>query len=117
MGGSSPIPRDQQERLEALLQEGRLFQPSEEFRRRANASESAIYERADRDLEGFWAEESKRLDWFSPWEKVLEWNTPWVKWFAGAKLNVTYNCVDRHAASPRRRRRSSGKASRVIRAY
>jgi len=102
MGSSSAIPQDQQERLEALLQEGRLFQPAEEFRRQANAQDPAIYERADRDLEGFWAEEAKRLDWFSPWQKVLEWNAPWAKWFVGAKLNVTYNCVDRHAASPRR---------------
>jgi len=96
------MPRDQQERLEALLQEGRLFHPAEEFRRGANASDPAIYERADRDLEGFWAEEAKRLHWFAPWEKVLEWNAPWAKWFVGAKLNVTYNCVDRHAASARR---------------
>jgi acetyl-CoA synthetase len=88
--------------LEALLQEGRRFEPPEEFRRRANASDPAIYERADRDLEGFWAEEAKHLDWFAPWKKILDWNAPWAKWFVDAKLNVTYNCVDRHAASGRR---------------
>jgi acetyl-CoA synthetase len=96
-GGAS-----KQERLEALLQEARLFQPSEEFRRQANAADAAIYERAGKDLEGFWAEESKRLDWIEPWKKVLEWNAPWAKWFVGGKLNVTANCVDRHAASDRR---------------
>ena len=92
----------QEEQLEALLQEARLFKPSEEFRRQANASDPGIYERADRDLEGFWGEESKRLDWIEPWTKVLEWDPPWAKWFVGGKLNVTANCVDRHAASERR---------------
>jgi acetyl-CoA synthetase len=92
----------EQERLEALLQEARLFKPSGEFRRSANASDAAIYDRAQSDLEGFWAEESKRLDWIEPWKKTLEWNPPWAKWFAGGKLNVAANCVDRHAASARR---------------
>ncbi len=90
------------ERLEALLHEARLFKPSDEFRRQANAGDAAIYERAARDLEGFWAEESQRLDWIEPWTKVLEWDAPWAKWFVGGKLNVTANCVDRHAASERR---------------
>jgi len=88
--------------LSALLDERRVFAPSEEFRRQANASDPGIYERAARDPEGFWAEEAKRLDWFAPWQKVLEWNAPWAKWFVGAKLNVTHNCVDRHARSARR---------------
>jgi acetyl-CoA synthetase len=88
--------------LSALLDERRVFPPSEEFRQRAAASDAGIYERAASDPEGFWAEQAKRLDWFSPWQKVLEWNAPWVKWFAGGKLNVAHNCVDRHAHSPRR---------------
>jgi acetyl-CoA synthetase len=90
------------ENLEALLQEGRLFQPSADFRSQANARDESIYQRAENDLEGFWAEEAKRLDWIEPWEKVLEWDAPWAKWFVGGKLNVTANCVDRHAASARR---------------
>jgi acetyl-CoA synthetase len=88
--------------LSALLDERRVFAPSQEFRRQANASDAAIYERAASDPETFWAEQAKRLDWFSPWNKVLDWNVPWVKWFTGAKLNVTHNCVDRHAHSARR---------------
>ncbi|HUI41558.1 MAG TPA: acetate--CoA ligase [Terriglobia bacterium] len=92
----------QHERLDVLLDEQRTFAPSEEFRNLANAGDAAIYERAASDLEGFWAEEAKRLDWFKPWDKVLEWNAPWAKWFVGGQLNVTYNCVDRHAAGPRR---------------
>src|ERR1700716_3660691 len=77
--------------LDALLDERRTFPPSKEFKQRAT-----------KDPEACWAEEAKHLDWFAPWQKVLEWNAPWAKWFVGAKLNVTYNCVDRHAHSARR---------------
>jgi acetyl-CoA synthetase len=88
--------------LSALLDERRTFPPPEDFRRRANANDPGIYDRALRDPEAFWADEAKKLDWFTPWQKVLEWNVPWAKWFVGGKLNVTYNCVDRHAHSARR---------------
>lgn len=88
--------------LSALLDERRTFPPPEDFRRRANVNDPGIYDRALRDPEEFWAGEAKKLDWFTPWQKVLEWNVPWVKWFVGGKLNVTYNCVDRHAHSARR---------------
>ena len=99
MGDGVPI---QQDKLDALLQEQRKFPPTKAFRTQGNASDPAIYERARQDLEGFWAEEAERLDWATRWENVLEWNTPWAKWFVGGKLNVTHNCVDRHAASERR---------------
>jgi acetyl-CoA synthetase len=99
MGDGSPT---QQDKLDALLQEQRKFSPSEVFRRQANISDPAIYERARQNLEAFWAEEAERLDWAVRWEKVLVWNAPWAKWFVGGKLNLTHNCVDRHAASARR---------------
>jgi acetyl-CoA synthetase len=92
----------QQDRLAALLEENRTFKPNEEFRQQANVKDPSIYERASRDLEAFWVEEAKRLEWFKPWDKVLDWNVPWAKWFVGGKINVAYNCVDRHAASDRR---------------
>ncbi|MHB8653620.1 MAG: acetate--CoA ligase [Terriglobia bacterium] len=92
----------QSEQLDALLSEKRKFPPSEEFRRQANAADPAIYENARRDSQGFWTKEAEHLDWFKKWTKVLDWNVPWAKWFVGAKLNVTHNCVDRHAASSRR---------------
>jgi acetyl-CoA synthetase len=88
--------------MSALLDERRTFPPSEEFKARASWNDPAIYERAAKDPEGFWAEQAKNLDWFRPWDRVLEWNAPWAKWFVGGKLNVTYNCVDRHARSARR---------------
>jgi acetyl-CoA synthetase len=90
------------EKLDALLQENRTFPPSEEFRRQANMKDPSIYKRADGDGLAFWAEEAERLEWFEKWSKVLDWNVPWAKWFVDAKLNITHNCVDRHAASSRR---------------
>jgi acetyl-CoA synthetase len=95
---SSPSDKN----LSALLDERRTFPPSTQFKQRANWNDASIYDRAAKDPEGFWAEEAKRLEWFLPWQKVLEWNPPWAKWFVGAKLNVTHNCVDRHAHSARR---------------
>src|SRR6516162_256763 len=92
----------QQDRFAALLQENRTFPPPEDFFRHANVKDASVYERASRDLEAFWGGEAKRLDWFKPWDKVLDWNVPWAKWFVGGKINVAYNCVDRHLASDRR---------------
>ncbi len=89
-------------RLDALLQENRLFPPPEEFRKHAVANDPEIYERARKNPEGFWEEEARKLDWFATWQKTLEWNAPWAKWFVGGKINIAYNCVDRHAASARR---------------
>jgi len=85
-----------QRNIEALLQEHRVFEPSVSFRSRAIVSDPSIYERATADPERFWAEQAERLTWFSKWESVSEWNPPWVKWFVGGKLNVAYNCLDRH---------------------
>ena len=57
--------------LDALLDERRTFPPSEEFKKRANWNDPAIYERAAKDPEGYWAEQAKHLDWFTPWQRVL----------------------------------------------
>ena len=96
------MPAPTEKGLSALLEERRTFPPTEEFRRQANAGDPSIYDRAMRDPESFWADEARKLDWFTPWQKVLDWNVPWAKWFVGGKLNVAYNCVDRHARSARR---------------
>ncbi len=88
--------------IEALLQEQRVFPPSEEFVRQANISDAAIYEEAARDYEAFWAKCAEILDWYQRWHTVLEWNPPYAKWFVGGKLNACYNCVDRHVKTWRR---------------
>src|SRR5437773_4429255 len=87
---------DVQTTIDALLSEKRVFEPSEQFRARALWTDPAVYERAAADPEGFWAEQANALHWFGQWDRVMEWNPPWVKWFLGGKLNVSYNCLDRH---------------------
>jgi acetyl-CoA synthetase len=91
-----------EQNLEALLQEDRRFPPPAEFRKQANASDPAIYKQAAADPESFWESYARELDWFEPWQKVLEWKPPHAKWFIGGKLNVSYNCLDRHLSTPRR---------------
>ena len=60
------------------------------------------YRRFLDDPEKFWADIAGELDWYQPWEKVREWNLPYARWFTDAKLNITANCLDRHAVSERR---------------
>jgi len=81
--------------LDNLSTETRTFPPSEEFAAQANAK-ADLYDRAAEDREAFWAEQADRLHWHKKWDKVLEWEPPFAKWFVGGKLNVAYNCVDRH---------------------
>ena len=38
----------------------------------------------------------EHVSWFTPWKKVLDWKPPYARWFVGGKLNVSYNCLDRH---------------------
>ncbi len=87
--------------LDALLTEKRRFAPPPAFARRALVSDPNIYEEAE-DFERFWERWAEELDWFRRWDTVLEWNPPHAKWFLGGKLNVCYNCVDRHLQGPRR---------------
>jgi acetyl-CoA synthetase len=78
--------------IETMQVEERRFPPSPEFSARANAR-ADIY---DRDFDSFWTEEAKRVTWFEPFDKLYEWKPPFAKFFLGGKLNVAYNCVDRH---------------------
>jgi acetyl-CoA synthetase len=87
---------DSQQNIDALLSEHRVFEPPPAFAERALVSDRSIYERADADHEGFWAEQAERLTWFKRWDTVMEWTPPWVKWFVGGQLNASYNCLDRH---------------------
>jgi len=88
--------------IEALLQEGRVFPPPDDFRERANIKDPGVYEEARRDREGFWARWAEQLHWFQRWQKVLEWDPPWAKWFIGGKTNLSYNCLDRHLGTARK---------------
>ena len=85
-----------------LLQENRAFPPPERFRAAAHVSDPAIYADAAADPEAFWARFASELEWSTPWTKVLDWRPPHAQWFVGGTLNVSVNCVDRHARGPRR---------------
>ncbi len=89
-------------RFDALLQEDRTFPPSQAFIDQANISDPGVYEEALRDPEAFWAKFAEELDWFKKWDTVLEWDPPHAKWFIGGRLNVSYNCLDRHLTTSRR---------------
>ena len=92
-------PSDQGPALDNLHTESRTFPPSAEFAAQANAT-SALYDDASADRDAFWAAQAGRLDWDTEWSQVLDWsNAPFAKWFVGGKLNVAYNCVDRHVES------------------
>ncbi|MGY1634645.1 acetate--CoA ligase [Geodermatophilus sp. SYSU D01186] len=76
--------------------EGRRFPAPEALAAQANVGPD-VYEEASRDRLAFWATQAERLTWTQKWDEVLDWtNPPFAKWFVGGKLNVAYNCVDRH---------------------
>lgn len=82
--------------LANLLKEERRFAPPADLAAAANVTEAA-YAQADADRLGFWAEQARRLHWDTEPTETLDWsNPPFAKWFADGKLNVAYNCVDRH---------------------
>ena len=89
--------------FDALLQEERSFPPPSDFTSQANMADPDIYAKAAADPEGFWAGLAEELDWFQKWDTVLDWSdAPFAKWFIGGKLNVSYNCIDRHVKNGRR---------------
>lgn len=82
--------------LSNLLKEERRFPPPADLAANANVT-AAAYEQAAADRLGFWAEQAERLSWETAPTQTLDWsNAPFAKWFADGKLNVAYNCVDRH---------------------
>jgi acetyl-CoA synthetase len=88
--------------ITALLKEKRKFPPPKDFTRTALVKHASIYREAARSPEKFWERFAKELDWFKPWKSVLQWKLPYAKWFVGGKLNVSYNCLDRHITTARR---------------
>ena len=88
---------DQQNNIDDLLLENRKFPPSAAFKKNSLAVGTHLYDQAAADDEGFWAQQASDLiDWDQDWHTICEWNVPYAKWFVGGKLNVSYNCLDRH---------------------
>ena len=83
--------------IDALLDEQRTFPPSEAFKHDALVADTSLYDEAARDYQGFWARQAAELvDWQDDWHTICEWELPYSKWFVGGRLNVSYNCLDRH---------------------
>ncbi len=88
--------------LDVLLKTEQTFPPPEGFAAASEFNDPGIYEQADADPEGWWASWAEKLDWIEPWDTILDWsNPPHVTWFAGGKLNVSANCLDRHIEAGR----------------
>jgi len=84
------------ETISNLSHEDRVFEPPAELAAQANVTADAFAE-ASADRLGFWAKQAESLTWDTPFTEVLDWtNPPFAKWYVGGKLNVAYNCVDRH---------------------
>ncbi len=88
------------------LKETRVFEPPADFARQARVTSKEAYEQlyaeSVSDPETFWRRETRDLVFRTPWTTTVEWTLPHAKWFAGATLNITESCLDRHLATPRR---------------
>src|SRR6266513_5214444 len=92
--------------IESLQHEHRVFPPPESFSQKACIKSMAELERlrteASEDPASFWARMAEELHWFKKWDTVLKWQAPHAEWFVGGKINISYNCLDRHLSTWRR---------------
>jgi acetyl-CoA synthetase len=89
------------------MAEQTIYPPRSEFVDQARVqgmdAYQELYRRAAEKPEDFWGQLAEsELFWFEKWSHVFEWDPPSVKWFAGGKTNVSYNCLDRHLGTPRK---------------
>jgi len=94
------------ENIESHLVEKRVFKPAKSSAKGARIKSLQQYRRMYRESinrpEKFWAREASELVWQRRWKSVLKWKAPFAQWFAGGKLNVSENCLDRHLTGPTR---------------
>ncbi len=93
---------DKKNSINNILEEKRIFPPSKKFAENSNISTQeellSLKKQASDNPIQFWESFAKsELDWFEPFQTVLDnENAPFFKWFKEGKLNITYNCLDRH---------------------
>lgn len=93
--------------IDTVMQESRLFSPSQEFASQARIKSldeyQRLYDEARTDPQAFWGKLAREeIHWFKPFTQVLEWNVPVAKWFVGGQTNASYNCLDVHLTTWRR---------------
>jgi len=93
--------------IESVLQESRVFPPSDDFRSKARISSMEEYERMYKqsidDPDTFWGEIAQQLPWIKPYDTVLDWSKkPFAKWFTGGKINASAVCIDQHLEGDRK---------------
>ena len=89
------------------MSQDNVYPPSPDFTAQANISGMdayrELYRKAEDKPEEFWGELAEQeVFWFQKWSHVFEWQPPFVKWFVGAKTNMSYNCLDRHLETHRK---------------
>jgi len=94
------------DKITSMMREGLTFPPPASITAHAEVSSleqyHELWNRAKNDPQAFWDHEAKNLTWTKPYDRVIEWNEPFAQWFIGGKINASINCLDRHAAGPRR---------------
>jgi acetyl-CoA synthetase len=92
--------------IKSLQQEDRVFPPPPAFAQTAHIQSMAELEKlraeASAHPEQFWGRMAEELHWFKNWDTVLQWQPPHAEWFVGGKINISYNCLDRHLNTWRR---------------
>ncbi|MEO0097953.1 MAG: acetate--CoA ligase [candidate division WOR-3 bacterium] len=95
-----------------MAQEKEIYNPPKELVENSNIKKlmdkygiktlDELLEKSQKNIEWWWEERAKELEWFSPWKKVLEWKLPFAKWFVDGKFNIVHNALDRHIKTPRK---------------
>lgn len=103
-----------------LVENAKYYEPDAAYKEKSFIGDyGKAYARFLSDPEAFWSAAAQDLEWIRPWDKVRQWDYPYAKWFVNAKLNITVNCLDRHAKSDRRNKaaliwRGEGGAERIF---
>ena len=100
------MAKDESQKITTHSKERRTFKPSKKKKKNAIISSMAQYKKMYRESiknpDKFWAKIASEIHWFKKWKKVSQWKAPHSKWFIGGKLNMSYNCLDRHIVTHRR---------------
>jgi len=91
------------ENFSVKLEEAKYYTPEVRCREQSwMGNYTKTYQAFLADPDGFWDNVARELEWFQPWDRVKEWDYPYARWFLNGKLNITHNCLDRHAHNQRR---------------